>query len=127
MSVDPGARSRSKKTSSKRNPKDYARQRFQAIKRDGFHCVSEVLVDGWRPCGAKAHATAHVYIRNNCGPVSDHVDVVIRTCVLCHDKLDNRLPNKNPEVRFPLDARQRAWDRVFDACKETKLIGPRPE
>lgn len=121
MPVDPGARSAPKKAA-----KD-ASQRQKATARDGKRCVAEKKIGrAWMPCGAEAHATAHVYRRWKCGPVSDHEDVVVRTCVECHDKIDNRIPNEDPEVRVPLAYQRRAWDRIAASCKETSVLGPRP-
>jgi hypothetical protein len=122
MSVDRGARSLSVKTSAKKRPMDYDKQRREAIKRDGLLCVA---IRGRKPCGAVAHATLHVYRRWLCGPAADHVDVVIRGCVPCHDQLDGRTENVD-RVSFPLAARRRAWDRIVSVSKDTKTIGPRP-
>jgi hypothetical protein len=101
---------------------DYDKQRREATARDGRFCVAEI--DG-KKCGAVAHATAHLVRRWLCGPAADHVDVVIRTCVECHDALDGRTANPKGVV-FPLLARRRAWDRIISVSRETSTIGPRP-
>lgn len=125
MTLDRGVR-RTKATSTKRQPMDYEKQRRDAIRRDGKFCVAEIRIGrAAELCGAEANATAHIYRRWLCGPAADHVDVVIRACVECHDMLDGRLRNTKG-VRFPIAAQRRAWDRIVSVSKDTKTIGPRP-
>lgn len=126
MSIDRGARGLSKNTSTKRRPMDYEKQRRDATARDGKWCRAEVKHGRlFVMCGYESHATAHVVRRWLCGPAADHVDVVIRTCVECHDMLDNRRENTK-EARFPIDARRRAWDRIVSVSRDKTTIGPRP-
>lgn len=126
MSVDRGARSKGKSTSTKRRPMDFDKQRRDATKRDGKWCIAEVKRGRSHVlCGAESHATAHVYRRWLCAGAADHTDVVVRTCVECHDMLDNRVANTK-QARFPLFARRRAWDRIISVSKDQSTIGPRP-
>jgi hypothetical protein len=105
---------------------DYDKQRRDATKRDGPWCGAEVKSGRhFILCGQQNHATAHVYRRWLCANAADHVDVVIRTCVDCHDMLDGRRENTK-DARFPLFARRRAWDRIIKSSKDTSTIGPRP-
>jgi 5-methylcytosine-specific restriction endonuclease McrA len=105
---------------------DYEKQRRAAIARDGKYCRFERLAAGggtWFPCGRAAHATAHIYRRRECARAADHVDVVLRACVECHDVYDGRTngPAAYP-VRVPADREARAFATI---CANSKVNPPR--
>ena len=94
----------------KRTESEYARQRREAIARDGAICRFLRRVGGvTRECGAEAHQVAHIERRHVCGKARAHVDVVLRACVDCHQRFDLRL---DPDVTVPLERAQRCYDTI---------------
>ena len=94
----------------KRTESEYARQRREAITRDGSICRFLRRVAGvTRECGAEAHQVAHIERRHVCGKARAHVDVVLRACVDCHQRFDSRL---DPDVTVPLERAQRCYDTI---------------
>lgn len=86
--------------------------RHAAIARDGFQCVTEKLTArGWSRCAARSTETGHVYKRQDCGKAWAWPTVVGRVCTACHRALHRFDPN----VRWPIEVRRRAYDALVTA------------
>ena len=94
--------------------KEFARQRREAIGRDGHLCHFERWVKSdrrWKACLSRATDTAHVYPRRECGSAAAHVDVVLRACRKCHNAFDGH-PDDDRIVRVPPDREAKAFKLI---------------
>lgn len=98
--------------------RDDAKQRREAIARDGFACCFErwFKSEGWLKCGNSATDTAHIYPRRECGRASSSVIVVLRACRRCHDEFDGH-GDGSIFVRVPPDREAAAYKLISMSAK----------
>ncbi|GAC1314178.1 MAG: hypothetical protein NVSMB21_25480 [Vulcanimicrobiaceae bacterium] len=105
------AKARPPSARQKQTASEYARQRREAIDRDGPRCQLEInLLGTWYACGHTATETAHIERRHVCAKARAHVDVVLRACHPCHELFDSRLAPER--VRVPAERMKQCYDTI---------------
>ncbi len=105
--------------SRKDTQRDNARQRREAIARDGTICRFERWSKKerrWIECGRHSTDTAHIYPRRECAGAVSHRDVVLRGCRDCHDAFDGH-GDRTLAVRVPPDREAKAFRLISMASK----------